>query len=112
MFFWRLDFKQIVRLGSCSCLLHLFPADIREVGLRSAVHAAHAWSLMIALSNHLAPCCRGVWRERGGKMKAEINEVSGSFLLPGHCPEEADCGRHTFINCGVQLLTDMRPGLI
>lgn len=42
-------------------------------------------------------------------MKAEINEVSGTLVLPGHCPVEADCGRHPFNMFGVQFLTDMRP---
>lgn len=38
----------------------------------------------------VAPCCSALGGERkfgsegGGKMKAEINEVSGVFLLPGH----------------------------
>lgn len=74
--------------------------------------AAHAWSQTCALSNHLAPCCRGNSGKRGGKMKAEINEVSGTFLLPGRCPVEAVRGRRTAISCGVRLLTDMRPALI
>lgn len=28
----------------------------------------------------------GILREGGGDIKAEINEVSGTVLLPGHCP--------------------------
>lgn len=53
----------------------------------------------------MAPCWRGSLREGGGEMKAEINEVSGTTPLLGHCPEGAVCGRLTLIICGLKCST-------
>lgn len=69
-------------LALCSCLLHR---------LWRAVHAE------IYLIMRL---CTSSWREGDGEMKAEINEVSGTVQLLGHCPKEKVWGRPAFINCG------------
>lgn len=54
----------------------------------------------------------GSLRQGGGDMKAEINEVSGTALLPRHCPEAAVCGRPTLIIWGSQCSTYTRPAVI
>lgn len=81
MFFHRVVFSKIIHLGLCSCLLHLSRPDMLYM---------QQFTVMIALSNHAALHWRGSLREGGGEMKAEINEVSGTAQLPGHCPKEED----------------------
>lgn len=44
--------------------------------------------VMIVLSSHAALHWRSSLREGGGEMKAEINEVSGTTQLPGHCAKD------------------------
>lgn len=87
MFFHRVVFSKIIHFGWCSCLLHLSRAARRAV--QAALHGGDGSGQSCGWGGSL--------REGGGDMKAEINEVSGTVLLPGHCPEEAVCGRPTFI---------------
>lgn len=54
----------------------------------------------------------GSLRQGSGDMKAEINEVRGTALLPGHRPEAAVCGRPTLIIWGSQCSTYTRPVVI
>lgn len=79
MFFHRVLFSKMIHLALCSCLLHLSRPDVLYM---------QQFTVMIALSNHAALHKRGSWREGGGEMKAEINEVSGTARLLGHCPKE------------------------
>lgn len=87
MFFHRGVFSKIINFGLCSCLLHLSWA---------ARHAAQA-ALHGGDGSEQSCGFGGSLRKGGGDMKAEINEVSGTALLAGHCPEAAVCGRPTLI---------------
>lgn len=66
---------------------------VTSVTARHAVHAAESrWRLLGAMMwRGEAVLGGGGWG--GGEMKAEIDEVNATALLPGHRPEEAVCGR-------------------
>lgn len=87
-------FSKMIHFGLCSCLLHLSRAARHAV--QGALHGGDGSEQSCGWGGSL--------REEGGDMKAEINEVSGTVLLPGHCSEEAVCGRPTFIIWGCTVL--------
>lgn len=98
MFFHWDVFSKMIHFGLCSCLLHGRPDRLHKL----------LCMVVMALSNQVA--LEAAWEREVETWK--INEVSGTALLLGHCPEAAVCGRPALIIWGSQCSTYTRPVVI